>query len=239
MHMKQVIISLFILAGCQPLWAQEEEPKLKFYLGVSYGTSYSIGDFRDTDIDNPDAGFAKNGYKIDIAAGIPLTERVIFTGVFRYQNFETEIEDLIETYNSENPDANFTGSTEDWQTYYLLAGLAYRVNVAKKFVFFPRFGLGPLFARNPGITISTPNATVTNNFDRSSETGFGLGYELGVGLRTDLGKHFSLLPTFTFSGGIVHIPDVVTTTDNVIVISDYQPRIQSFNLGLSLGYRFY
>lgn len=237
--MKQFIISLFVLVGCQPLWAQEEEWEFKFYLAASYGTSYSIGDFSDTDIDNPDAGFAQNGYKIDIAAGIPLNKGVFLAGVLRYQNFATEIEDLINDFNAENPGTNFTGSTEDWQTYYFLVGLGYRVNIAKKFNFFPRFGIGPLLASNPGITISAPDATITNNFSRSSETGIGLGLEVGIGLQTNLGKHFTLLPTFTFSGGIVTIPDVTTTTDNVIVISDYQPRIQSFNLGITLGYRFY
>ncbi|MEO1259365.1 MAG: hypothetical protein AAFZ15_11240 [Bacteroidota bacterium] len=50
---------------------------------------------------------------------------------------------------------------------------------------------------------------------------------------------FSLLPTFTFSGGIVTFNDVVTTSDNASVTNDYQPVIQSFNLGLSLGYGFY
>ena len=104
---------------------------------------------------------------------------------------------------------------------------------------YPRFGLGPLVANNPGITVNTPNGTITNNFSRSSETGFGLGYEIGIGLRSDLGRHFSLMPTFTFSGGLVTIPDVITTTDNIAVTTDYQPQIQSFNLGLSLAYRFY
>ena len=160
--MKQVIISFLVLIGCQTLFAQEEKPKFRFYLGASYGTSYSIGDFRDTDINNPDAGFAKNGYKIDFFGGFPITEEMIFTTGFRYQNFI-----------------------------------------------------------------------------RSSETGIGLGGEIGIGLQTNLGKHISLLPTFTFSGGIVTISDVKTTTDNVIAISDYRPRIRSFNLGLSLGYRFF
>jgi hypothetical protein len=123
------------------------------------------------------------------------------------------------------PGVDFTGSTEDWQTYALLAGLAYRISIGAKLNFFPRIALGSLVATNPGMTVNAPNAVITNNFERSSATGAGLGYEVGIGLQTNLGKHFTLLPTFTFSGGIVNIPDVVTTTDNVIVISDYQARI--------------
>jgi len=96
-----------------------------------------------------------------------------------------------------------------------------------------------LVATNPGMTVSQPGGGITTNFMRSSETGIGLGYEAGIGLQTDLGRHFTLMPTFTFSGGLVTIPDVVTTTESSSVTSDFQPQIQSFNLGLSLAYRFY
>ena len=239
--MKQFIIILLVLVVGQSLFAQEKEQVPKFYLGLSYGTSFSIGDFQDTDISNPDAGFAKNGQRIDLYGGFfwSGSERTTLTGVLRYQTFETEIEDLIETRRSETLGVELTGSTEDWQVYSFLVGLAYKINIGSKFAFFPRAGVGPLFATNPGITIKAPNAVITNNFERSSDTGAGFGYEVGVGFRTDLGKRFVLLPTFTFSGGFVTINDVNTTTDNIIVRSDYQPIIQSFNIGLSLGYRFY
>ena len=237
--MKQFILLLFASTFFNALYSQNEAQDAKLYIGLSYGTSYSIGNFKDTDISNPDAGFAKNGKKIDLYGGRFLNEKVTLTGTFRYQTYETEIEDLIETYTTENPGANFTGSTEDWKAYYFLVGISYKVNVTPKIGLFPRFGVGPLVANNPGITVNAPNETVTNNFSRSSETGFGIGYEMGIGLRSDLGRHFSLMPTFTFSGGLVTIPEVITTTDNIIATSDYQPQIQSFNLGLSLAYRFY
>jgi hypothetical protein len=237
--MKQIIISILIFSFHQTTFAQDLNDIPKLYLGVSYGTSYSIGNFKDTDVSNPDAGFAKNGKKLDIYGGRPLSEKTTLTFGFRYQTFDTEIEDLIENYNTENPGANFSGITEDWQTYYFLVGMSYQVNITKKIDFFPRIGMGPLFVNNPGMSISSPNSTFINNFVRSSETGFGLVYELGIGFQRDLGKHFAFMPTFTFSGGLITIPDVIITTDNVSVISDYQPQIQSFNLGLSLAYKIY
>lgn len=237
--MRPFIISVLLLISHQFIFAQSDLSLARFYLGVSYGTSYAIGDFKEINTNNPNAGFAKNGTKLDLYGGKPLNEKTTITGVFRYQTFGTEIEGLIETYNAENPGANFSGSTEDWKAYYLLLGLSRQINITPKIDFFPRFGLGPMIVNNPGINISAPNSTITNNFNRSSESGFGFGIELGIGLRTDLGKHFSLMPTFTFNRGITNIPDVTTTTDNITLISDYQPVIQSFNLGLSLAYRFY
>lgn len=236
--MKQLTVVLLVLLTSLSVFAQEEQ-QAKFYLGLSYGTSYSLGDFEDTDITNPDAGFAKDGRKIDVFGGVPLDDKKTIIGIFRYQSFETEVEDIVNSFNDENPGAEFTGSTEDWQTYFLLAGFSYRIKIGSRFGFAPLVAVGPLVATNPGITVNAPNSPLTNNFERSSETGIGLGYEVGIGLRTRLGKRFALLPTFTFSGGFVNINDVITTTDNVVVRSDYQPVIQSFNLGISLGYRFY
>lgn len=236
--MRHLLIALLALVISSSIFAQTEENP-KFYIGLSYGTSYSLGDFADTDISNPDAGFAKNGRKFDVFSGFFIKENTTFTTGFRYQSFETEVEDLIEMFNADNPGEEFSGSTEDWQAYYLLFGLAYRVRIGSRLKLFPRLATGPLVVTNPGITVNAPNSTISSRFERSSETGFGLGYEIGVGLQTNLGRRFSLLPTFTFSGGVVTINDVVTTTDNVIVTSDYQPTILSFNLGLSLGYRFY
>ncbi len=238
----QVIIVAIACYLATPYQASaQEQQKPKFYFGAAFGTSFSIGDFRDTDISNPKAGFAKNGRRFDLFSGTPTDEsgRTTLTGVFRYQTFGTEVEDIIETLKTDNPDLVLTGSSENWRAFSFLLGLAYRVDIGSKFSFIPRMGLGPMLASNPGIQIDAPNALITNKFERSRHTGMGLGYEIGIGLRRDLGKRLSLLPTFTFSGGLVNIKDITTTTDNVVVTSDYQPSIQSFNIGLSLGFRFY
>jgi len=239
--MKPFTPLLFLLLFGSVLSGQNASDPLhpKFFLGVSYGTSFSVLDFADTDINNPNAGFAKNGNKIDLYGGTFLGKRVTLSGTLRYQSFATEIEDLIDTFNLTYPNSDFSGSTENWQTYYLLAGIAYRVSIGKRINFFPRFGFGPLVAQNPGISLSSPNIPITNSYNRTSERGLGFGAEFGIGLHTELGKHFSLLPTFTFSGGYVNIKDVVTTNDNTSATSDYQTNIQSFTLGLSLAYRFY
>ncbi|MEL7427225.1 MAG: outer membrane beta-barrel protein [Bacteroidota bacterium] len=237
--MKRICVILIVVMVHQVLFAQEQDHKdPRFYFGASLGTSFPIRDFKEVDINNPDAGFAKNGRKFDIYGGRFLNDRLTVTGILRYQTFETDIDGLIETFNNEDPGADFRGTSEDWKAYYLLLGLAYRVVVSPKVDFFPRFGLGPLVLNNPGVNISSVGGTITNNFSRNTESGFGLGYELGIGLRRDLGKHFALMPTFTFSGGVVTIPDLVTTTDSVEIVSDYQPRVQSFTLGLSLAYLF-
>ncbi len=237
------VIRVLILAlgFSMSLFGQEDKipPRPKFYLGLSYGTSFPVLSFRSSDVTVDNAGFAKDGKKADVYAGYLLNEKWILTGGYRYQFFETDVTEAIETFNANNPGFDFSGTTQNWQVSYLLFGFAYRVDITKRFRIYPRFSLGPMMAKNPGISIEAPNSTITQNFQRSSETGFGIGYELGIGLQTNIGKHFSLMPNFAYCQGQPNIKDVAVTMDNLSTTADYQPRIQTFNLGLSLAYRFY
>lgn len=236
--MKQILFSLIFLTGFQSISAQTNQD-VSFYIGASVGTAFTLGDFKDKDISNPDAGFAKNGTKLDLFGGYFLNDKITLTGNFRYQIFDTQIEDLVNELNTETPSANFSANTDSWQVYSLLVGAAYKINVYKRFAIFPRIGIGPMLVKNPSINVSSPDPAITQNFIRSTESGFGLGYELGIGLTSNLGQRLALMPTFTFSGGIATIGDVNTVTDNIVVNGNYNVIVQSFNLGISLAYKFY
>lgn len=239
--MRCLLIVFILVAVSYQVTAQEQPEIPKSYIGLAYGTSFPIGDFGSSDISNPDAGLAKKGQRIDVYGGYYLgkKDRITLTGVFRSQTFETKIEDLIAALKIDEPNLELTGSTNDWRVYSLLAGLAYKVDIGSRFTLFPRFGIGPIWVTTPGVAITAPNAVITQKFIRSSENDLGLGYELGLGFRKDLGRHFALIPTFTFSGGFASVKDVVTTTDNIIAIGNYHTDIQSFNIGLSMAYRIY
>lgn len=209
-----------------------------YYIGISYGKSFPVGDFKDDDINNSDAGFAESGNKLDVYAGSALSENVTLTLTFRYQTFDTDIDALFKDLETNNQGTNLIGSSDSWQTYYLLTGMEYKVNISEKFSFYPRVGLGPMLVSNPEFSVTATNENTNTEVNRTSETGIGLGYEFGVGFKRDLGKNFCLMPTFTFSGGFVTIPDVDTTVGNEHTTSDYKPKIITFNLGLSLAYKF-
>ena len=237
--MKQITILFSTLFICTSLLAQQDMAYHKFYLGISYGASFPVGNFADTDPDNLDAGFAESGRKLDVYGGYPLNERFTLTGLLRYQVYETDISNIVNDYNAQNPGVNLTAVSEDWEAYYIMVGSAYMIQVAPKLFLFPRAAIGPIFVSNPAINGVITNGGDTNNLSRSSETGIGLGFDIGIGLRKNLGKHFSLMPVFDYSGGFVSIADVEINNNNNVDVNDYRPKIRSFNLGLSLAYRFY
>lgn len=210
----------------------------KYYIGISYGKSFPIGDFKDGDINNLDAGFAESGNKLDVYAGNVVSESLILTFTFRYQTFDTDIDAFSKLLETNDQGTNFTGSSDSWQTYYLLAGIEYKVSIGEKFNFYPRVGLGPMLVSNPKFSITGTNENTNTQVNRSSETGSGLGYEFGIGFKRNIGKNFCLIPTFTFSGGFVTISDVETIINDTLITSSYSPKISTFNLGLSLAYTF-
>lgn len=235
--MKHLILCL-LACYCLQVSGQSESEKIpEYFLGLAYGASIALGDFGDTDVSNADAGFARNGNRYDLYGGFLLNKYVTLTAGFRFQTFNTDLSEVVNLFTDLNPGTTFSGESGDWRTYYFLLGAAYKLPISKRLVLYPRLGVGPLWAQSPGLEVQATGGVSQNNFSRSSETGFGLGYEIGVGFRTDLGKRFALLPTFTFSGGSVSIAEVETRLNNVTSTRDFTGRIQSFNLGLSLAVR--
>jgi len=238
--MKKYIILLFALIGILNSGFAQIETKrnVNFYIGASYGTSFSIGDFKDNNIENENAGFAKNGSKAEIYGGKVLNDKVTLTATFRYQNFGTDKDGLIDFFNNQNTGQSFEGFSEDWETFSLLLGASYKVLIGSKIDIYPRIGIGPMMMSNPEININSNNSNEFN-YILSSVQGIGLGYEFGFGTSTDLGKRLVLLPTFTFSGGLITLLDVKVTENNVSNVKDYKPKIHSFNLGFSIAYKFF
>ena len=232
--MKKYIFLIVLFITTTFVVAQESE----YYFGISYGKSFPLGDFAANDINNGDTGFAESGNKLDVYGGKTLSENVTFTLTFRYQNFDTDIDALTKGLETNNQSADFIGNSDSWKTYSLLGGIEYKVNISKKFSIYPLVGLGPMLVSNPQFSITATNENTHTEVNRSSETGIGLGYEFGMGLKRDLGKNFCLMPTFTFSGGFVTIRDVETIINNVSITSNQKPKISTFNLGLSLAYKF-
>lgn len=213
------------------------QDKKELYLGLSYGLSIPLGNFADDDLSDRKAGFAENGIKFDLFGGTRINEKLGAGFTFRYQNYPINIDNQIDRLEEQFPNRDFEGTADEWETYALLFALTYKVNLTPKFAIYPRAGLGPYLVKNPGFSVSSTDGSLSNAISRSSETGFGMGYEFGIGLRNNIGKRILLVPTFTFSGGWLRINDVETETDNLIITSDYEPDVFTFNLGLSIAYR--
>jgi len=237
--MKIIVLILLCLSINTVTKAQDLDEQSKFYIGVSYGPSIAVGDFEDKNVENSDAGFAENGQKLDVFGGYFITKNITITGIFRYQVFDTDISNIIDDFNAQNPDDNLTAASEEWRTYALFAGIAYEVRLTRKFSLFPRLGLGPLLVTNPSVNAIISRGDEASNVDRGSETDIGLGYEVGVGLRKNIGRRFALTPMLTFSGGVVSISNVETGMNGVVETRNYRPKIQSINFGLAVGYQFY
>lgn len=85
--MKKTILLLLVILGIQKSNAQSKDTK--YFIGVSYGKSLPLGDFKDNQVDldafGNNSGFAKTGNKFDIFGGYALTKEYGITGLVRYQ----------------------------------------------------------------------------------------------------------------------------------------------------------
>jgi len=209
-----------------------------FYIGTSIGKSYALGDFirNDDEILSPE--FSDDGLKIDLYGGFFLNEKITLVGALRFQSFDTEVTSLLPLFEDHTTETGVTTHTEDLRFYSLLTGIAYRIPLFKNFEIIPRFAIGPMIVNIPNTQISS-NDSFTQRYSQEQSSGLGINMEFGIGLRRNLGKRFTLLPTFTLSTAYANINNVKTTIDEQTSFNDLNLNFNLFNLGLSLAYRFY
>lgn len=124
--MKTILIALiFLLIGVN-LLAQTEERK--GFLGISLGPAFPIGNFGSRSINNPDAGFAKDGYiNSFLNFGITYKNHLGFSAAILYGQNDIAQRETVDW----------------WQIVGFTGGLMLTCNLTKKIVidFKPRIGI--------------------------------------------------------------------------------------------------
>lgn len=237
--MKSSLLIIIALVFTSQIYAQENNDDKKYFLGVSYGKSFPLGDFKSTDANGDNSGFAKTGNKFDLFGGYYLDKSYGINALVRYQTYGTNATSLGDELHSLSPNINYAVESTDWKFTSVLVGGFYNVPVSKKMSLHPKAMIGFMFGYSPEIAVSATDGSTTGNLSTESANAAGFAFEFGLGLESKLGKHFALMPTFDFSGGFPSFSDVKTTyASGGSVTRTYNPAILTFNLGLAIAYRF-
>lgn len=243
--MRKLILLVLIICSINTIFAQEKDSK--YFIGVSYGKSLPLGDFKDNKIDldefGNNSGFANNGNKFDIFGGYYLTKDYGITGLIRYQNFTTDANSFANELKRINPTINFAVDSKDWKFASVLAGMFYNYPITKRMSIQPKGMLGLMYGSSPEITVDATNSSNARVVNVESGNSVGMAYEFGIGFKSTFGKHFALMPTFDLSGGILSFKNNKTIYSPIggtvnTYTNTYNPSILTFNFGLAAAYTF-
>jgi len=188
------------------LSAQRNERK--GYIGLSLGSSFPMGDFKDQDLDNEDAGFAGTGLNLHLLNfGYKFGYTLGVTGSLFGASHPLKFDEDIDIFN----DAS-------WSYGGLMGGLLISLPVSEKLDFDLRPMIGFVSGSSPEIKLA--GITVLED-----QRGSGLCFDLGASLR------------FNFSDKWCGMIDLDYFSARPTFDNDYKQSISTVNLNIGFGYR--
>lgn len=242
--MTRIILFLLVILVNQVTIAQKKDSK--YFIGLSYGKSLPLGDFKDNKVqlDNLgySSGFANTGVKFDVFGGYSLNKEYGVTGLIRFQSFSTDANSFAKELNRLSPSVNYEVDSKDWKFASVLGGVYYNFPLTNRMSLQPKCMIGLMYGISPEINVNANDGSNTRVIFVESGNSIGLAYEFGIGLKSKLGNNFALMPTFDFSGAFLSFKNNKTVTNyngsNLYNTRTYNPSILTFNFGLSLAYIF-
>jgi hypothetical protein len=212
------------------------------YFGISVGSSIPFKDFKSTDGNNPNAGFAKSGKKYDLFWGKDLKNlHWGITGLLRLHANSIDVSALTSVAKTAYPSYDHNISAKDWKLFTLMAGGYYRIPVSKKITIIPKTMIGLAYIYSPEINVVANNNNASNiatSYTESSQT-VTPSYLFSIGWKSNLYKRIVLASNFDFLGAFPTFDDVKTNYGNGTSITRTKsPSILTFNYGIGIGYKF-
>lgn len=188
-----------------PLATHAQSSPNKSYIGISSGASFATGNFRHTDAENTESGFAKTGFHIALDGAhffhggiVGLAGQVAFSDNGRLLG--TDLAKLGEAYvEAFDVDETTVRATGRYRRLTALVGPTFM------------FGGDKLKLEVRGLAginqmLGTPQVTVqleddpTNTFTQKSSHSLTFGYSAGIGVHYALGDKLALVARSEFMG---------------------------------------
>lgn len=217
----------------------------KGYVGLNFGLSNPLGDYKSTDPESEDAGYAKSGLCYDLSFGYKIGKNFGIAAMIRRQSNkfnEEELQSSIDEFNAIfDPYAHVSIATEPWKVGVYMAGGYGSFQLTDKLSFESRVLIGLMSAKSPELVVTW---TTTDPFEpggteiQSSENGSAFAFGIGAGLKMNVSERICLLFNLDYISATPEFKDVkyIDETGEVEMF-DFDQSITTVNVGLGIGYR--
>lgn len=231
---KTILLILLLLVSTFNTFSQD-----RGYLGLSYGPSFSIGDFGSYDLNNEKAGFAQTGSIFELAFAHKIGKYLGLTSAIRNQSNSFNVEPILTDAKNFDPTINWSAESKNWSVGGLFFGGWGSFPIDKTNVDFQLRVMGGLVnVSSAELTLSGSAYGITVYEKINSMSVYALGFIIGGGFKFNLGKKIRLLTTldyFATSAKFEHVS--VTSNYNPSRNTDLEQKIKTINLGIGLGLR--
>ena len=223
-----------------PLAGRAQSVPNKSYIGINSGVSFATGDFRHTDAENFQSGFAKTGFTVALDGAhffhggvVGLAGQLAFSDNGRL--LTDDLNKLGAAYTEAFAvDATTLRATGRYRRLTALVGPTFMFGGSKlKVEVRGLAGLNQMLG-TPELTVQLEDDP-TNTFTQKSSHGLTFGYAAGLGLHYALGDRLGLVARTDFLGSSPVTIKNENRNNSVGRLSEKQP-VTSFNTTLVLAF---
>ncbi len=183
--MKKVLVLMLVLLVSGAMLAQESKQTgiTKSTLAFHAGLSFSMGDFKSSDFENVEAGFAKTGFTINLNYAYQFHKSAGIAASVFYNKYKLNQEKINEMFSDVEAD--------HWQYYGITAGpmLTFELN---KSVFTDLRLMGGM------ANVNSPRAEEDGEIVLDEEWAWAPVLQGGINLRIDAGKNFFVFTSLDY-----------------------------------------
>lgn len=210
----------------------------KGYIGLGLGPSFALGDFASVDGDNDNAGFAKGGLLFDLSFGYKLNDRFGFAGLIRSQAHTVNADALARAGALPGYLLTVQADAYGIGAYFLGGYGSFEINESMSFE--TRAMIGYAVTQAPAVNYRYSN--LTNGqiflFDQGAASAGAFAYDLGVGIRRNLGKRFSMASMLDVMGTNPEFEYQIINLDGSRTFSVVNQPVMALNVTINFAYRF-
>lgn len=208
------------------------------FIGLGLGPSFALGDFASVDGNNDNAGFAAGGLLVDLSFGYKLGERFGVAGLIRSQANTLDADALARAAVA--PGYMLTVQTGSYGLGGFFLGGYGSFEINEKLSFETRALIGYAVTQAPSSDFRYSNLSngQTILLKQGTASAGAFAYNVGIGIRRNLGKRFGLSTMLDFIGTNPEFEYQVTDFDGSTSYTVVSQPVSALNVTVNFAYRF-
>lgn len=198
--MKTIFLLLIaVFLNINLLFPQEQENKKEkqYFDYTVFGLSIPVGNFGKTNPENNLAGFAKNGYFLNISFSHLFNNHIGITGTLRYNINTVNGQPIIDYLTASNPGQEWFLITSNWEMFGLYAGGYFHFPVSRKIFIDSKILFGAIYITSPDFLFIIENVSWA---EEKSSPAIAFAYLAGTGFNLKINKRTYWTLNVGFSG---------------------------------------
>ncbi|WP_118973582.1 outer membrane beta-barrel protein [Taibaiella koreensis] len=237
-----MLIAALVMGLAFNATAQEQQSTTaKGYIGITGGLSPVFGNYTKSDYTSDASGYASTGANIGITGVYFIKHNFGVAALISYQGFgfhgsQSLADGFKEAFDLDSTTVYRKGNNS---TFNFMIGPYYALPFAHKWHLDFRVLAGVVNAKLAGYEVFLEDGE-GNQFSQKQSTATTFGYQAGVGLRYDIGRHLGVGVNADFFGSR---PNFKIENDNRVnsagrLLTNYKQSITGVNTNLTVMYRF-